>query len=1453
MRRRVRVMLGAAVGVLGTVALLIVGGITLMLRSERGRAWTTRRTTALLQEQLAPGTQLALHGLRLTPIGSVMLDSVTLADSSGQRVVSLGRVEARLALGPLLDRELQILSLRVEHPTVALVRGADGDWNVAGLARRDSADSATASADPAAGAAWRIRLEDARLDQGTVTLTTPDSLPSLSAVTRSYREITLALGPSAFSTGEGRGDVTIAQLALSADDPPLRLREASGRVGIAPDSIGLDLPRITINDSRLALNGRIGIPAGDEEARLDLAVRGERVSLADLTWASDLVPAAGSGSARLRIVNGPRRGVTRYVLTDVVIQAGDSDLRGRLVADVGGVGDAGNAVEVRDLDMIAAPLDLVLVRELFGDSVPPPPFDGRLRGRVRARGGPLDRWQLDSSTLIYEDRRLGGAESRFTVSGTLDLADTETRLLPLLVRIDSMDVRTAGAITDVADELRGYLAGSVRLDGPVSDLRFQELDLLHIDGSLPRSHVRGSGRIAEDTATTWLEARLALDTVGVASFGRAFSSEVLAGRLHGTLDVAARGDSVALDLALSGEGADLTFVGASSLDTARLVLRGDLNVWRLDARRFAPELTLPAHRITAQARLGIDGPWDEPSGPVAFAIDSSSSLARLSLSDGRGALVLEPGGVRVDTLALRGPVGEVSARGRLSRDPALRDTLRFLARLDSAALLNGFLDDSLAVAWADSLGGTARVEGIALGSLDTMAVSALLRGDSLRAGSYALRRVDAELLLSGLPTATQGLVTFDVANLDGLGIPVHQLSSEATVRDAAWADASLRIIAADTLIASARADIHYMGDSLELHLDSLDARTQNATWTLQRPARVFSAPDRIEVDSLDLASTDGARLTLDAALMTVGDVYLRTVATALPLRHARFTGLMTERVDGALSIDATLTGTTASPRLTMTGSLDSATVDGTEAPRFSFESQYADRMANVTMRGQLVERDAFTVAAELPVDLTLEARTLERRLVDAPLYVRVTADGSPLGGVQALLPGVRDLRGGYDADIQVTGTWEALEPRGILLVRDGAFAIPALGTGFREFDAEVGFAPDSILVYRARLADERSLTDTASVEGAIVRTRRGWRTDLRSVARSLRVIDDPRVAEADASWQLRMSGPLDSLAIGGVITVPVANVSIGQQRRQVLQLEEDRAAATAGSAYAPTLEGLRVRLGNEVRLKSPEASVQLTGEVDVTGRLDEPNVIGEILAARGTYRLDLGLLQRTFQVDSGRVRMNGPLSISPALDIHASYVVRQADREDVHINARISGTVDQPRLQLGSSDLGTTASETEIISYLLFGAPTFALDGQSASAVRLATAALVPSIGGAAERALGARLPFLSELQVVTVAGDSPQNFTLNSFEGLLNSFALTAGTQVGTDSYLRLSGGVCRGANRAAQSLPAWFGVAAEYRPRERLSAEVSLTPGSAPCNRIGTFAQIYQVGFDLYRDWRW
>ena len=1456
MRRRLKVALLVAVAILGGTSLAVMGGALLLLRTDRGNEWVRARIERELQTALGARGRAIIGRLVLSPLGTIALDSLELRDDAGDLVVASGPIAGRYALGPLLDGELRLHLVTARRPQVHLAQDASGQWNLGTL----FGDAAATPSVPSAGLAvgWRVTIDSLSLTDGLLTVTRPDSLPSLPPKVSRYAAMQLVLGPSRYSTGSNEGEFDVRRLAVDIESPPVPLQHAEGRVALWPDSMRLDLRAVRLPNTRGSLDGSIGWGAPDTDLRLALTLRADTIAFSDIAWISPLVPVDGGGRAVVRITNGPARGVTRYAIDSLDGTGTASRFTGRFIADVGG------SVAIRDVDVTLAPLDFAFLHEILGDSVPGEPWDGILRGRMLARGGPLDAWRLDSSSLEFEDRRIGGARSRFTVAGTLDLLASPLVLRPLDVGIDSLDIRTVGAITSKADSLGGFLRGRVSLTGAIDDFRFAGLDLVHNDGAMPASHFRGDGRLALDTSQTWLAMQLILDTLNVAAFGRAISPKRLQGVMSGLVSAEARGDSVALEVALEGEGAYLTFSGATSLDSARLVLKGTASAERFDARRFLVQSDLPAHRLTARAVLGLDGPFTGPSGPLAITLDSTSELAGLKLRDGRANLVLEPGGIRVDTLAVESAVGRLSARGRLSRDPALRDSLRFDATIDSIGLLRGFLPDSLATAWEDSLGGAVHVRGVILGSLDTMDVRAELDGAALRAGSSAADSMVGALSLDGVPHATRGLLTFDATNVLAMGIPISRFSTQATVRDAAWADASMQLTAGDTLRATARADIHWMGDSLRVRLDSLSASTQTANWSLLSPAELLKRPQRTTVDSVRLRSTDGAAFAFGARLDSAGPVAAFIRATRVPISHARFTGFVPTGLDGLLSMNADITGTSRSPIMAVTATIDSATADGRPVPELRFSGGYANREFNVELHGRTEGRDSFVLMGTLPLDLAFESRTLDQRLVKDDLYIRFVADAASLQGFSPLVPGVSDLEGAFDADILVGGRWGDYEPRGVFLLRDGRFTVPALQTGFRNLLMDVSLAPDSVILHRVRLADGDGKGDTATVEGDFHRTAAGWHADIRTFARSLRVIDNPRVAEADVSWQLRLRGALDSLVLGGQVTIPSANAFISTQSRQVLALPEDEIAAASRRQYVPSIEALTVQLGSEVRLRSPEANVQLQGAVAVTGTLEAPDVRGEISATRGTYRLDLGLLQRTFQVDSGVVRMNGVVPVAgglggdpPTLDIHASYLVRQADGEDVQIGARITGTTREPRLKLSSGDLGTTATDTEIISYLLFGAPSFALDDRGSSAVRSATAAttaaLVPSLGGAVEQALGGKIPFVSELQVTTVAGDSPSDFTLNSFEGLLNSFALTAGTQLGTDSYLSVSTGVCRGENRAARSLPAWFGIMAEYRPRERLSAQVSLNPGSSPCTRIGAFTQIYQFGLDLYRDWRW
>jgi len=1442
--RRLRIVLAVALGLIVVVGLAITGVGTYLLRTERGAEWVRARVEGVLQEMVGAGGRVTVGALTLAPLGSMRLDTLAVHDSTGTLILSSGPVEARFDVLPLTERLLHVRYASITRPEAHLVADSAGAWNVAVL----FAGSSGTGRPPSAAPAWRVVVDSLDLHDGLLR-TERTRAPGARPDTMRFAGLTVALGASRYHTGTGSGEVVLRHLAGRSSAPPLDVRNAEGTIVLFRDSAHVELPVIRLPATVARAQGRARWDEGAPAERLAITLRSDALGFSDIAWITALVP-RGEGSAVVRISDRLGGGVMRYAIDSLVARAADSELRGRFVAEVG------RRVAIRDLDLRAEPLDLALVRELFGDSVPAPPWDGEIRGRIRAAGGPLDRWRLDASTLVFEDRRAGGARSRLTIAGELDLSGTTTILRPLDVRIDSLDVRTVGAVTPLADSLAGHLTGRVRLEGPLDDYRFLDLVLAHHVAGLPGSALRGSGRIAADTATTWLEADLALDRVDLASLAPAITPERIRGTVSGRLVASARGDSVALETTLEDGDARLSFTGITSLDTARLVMRGTLDLVALDAGRYLAARDLPSHRVFARAVLGIDGGWTAPEGPIEVRVDSASELAGVAIRDGRALLALEPGGIRVDTLLLDAPLGHLAAHGRLSRDPSLRDTLRFEARIDSVALLRGFLSDSLAAAWQDSLSGRALLRGLAFGSLDTLDLRTEWEGLALRAGSHAADTVRGELFLLDVPYASHGLATLDAVGLHVAGVPVQRLSAEATVLDPQWADASVRLLAGDSLHVSARAEVRRTADSLRVRLDSLDATSRTMRWRLARPSMLVSTPERLTLDSLRLESGDGARLELVARLDSGGPVAGSLRAVRVPIAHAAFTGMAPEGVEGLISIDATLAGTMDAPSLRTTGTLDAVRVDGLAAPTVALTARYDDRLLDAELRGRSSDtsatRDAFTLTAALPLDLSLRSRTLAQRKLDDDVFVRLVADGTSLGGFEALLPGVRELRGGIDADVLVSGRWGSLEPRGVILVRDGAFAVPALRTGFQDLLMDVALTPDSVIFHRVRLSDERAPGDSASLEGVFFRRDTRWNADLRTFARNLRVIDDPRLAEADVSWQLRLRGQVDSLLLGGEVTVPNANAFIGRQRA-ILDVEPAATTTTVVSRYVPRIDQLTIRLGNEVRLRSPEANVQLTGDIAVTGSLTDPNVRGEILATRGTYRLDLGPLQRTFHVDSGVVRLNGPMDIPATLDIHTSYLVRQAEREDVKIGARLVGTVREPRLVLSSSDLGTAASETEIISYLLFGSPSFALDNNGTWAVRTATAALVPSLGGAVERALGGRLPFISELQVTTVAGNSPTDFTLNSFDGLLNSLALTAGTQLGTDSYLNLSGGVCRGEKQAASSLARWFGVAVEYRPREKLSALLSLNPGSSPCNRVGTFSQIYQFGLDLYRDWRW
>jgi hypothetical protein len=151
-----------------------------------------------------------------------------------------------------------------------------------------------------------------------------------------------------------------------------------------------------------------------------------------------------------------------------------------------------------------------------------------------------------------------------------------------------------------------------------------------------------------------------------------------------------------------------------------------------------------------------------------------------------------------------------------------------------------------------------------------------------------------------------------------------------------------------------------------------------------------------------------------------------------------------------------------------------------------------------------------------------------------------------------------------------------------------------------------------------------------------------------------------------------------------------------------------------------------------IRLLSEEMNIEMAGELDVLydRQSRELVMLGDLLAIRGTYEV----LGRTFAVESGTVRFFGTPGINPILNIVASTRVQTPGAgggggDPVTIQALVSGTLQAPRVDLSSPD-GSIA-ESDLVSYLVFGVPSYQLASGQTQLLQGAAGSLLGSTLGA--------------------------------------------------------------------------------------------------------------------------
>jgi translocation and assembly module TamB len=556
----------------------------------------------------------------------------------------------------------------------------------------------------------------------------------------------------------------------------------------------------------------------------------------------------------------------------------------------------------------------------------------------------------------------------------------------------------------------------------------------------------------------------------------------------------------------------------------------------------------------------------------------------------------------------------------------------------------------------------------------------------------------------------------------------------------------------------------------------------------------------------------------------------------------------TAGIAGELGLDVQVGGTAESPTLRGSATLEGGRFGNFQAPFLQGVVDYSNRRLETDLLLWRTGENVLDVGATLPLDLALKGA--KERQVDGPLSVHAHADSVDLGILEALTPGIQKVSGVLSSDVNVSGTWQAPRLSGALQILDGAMTIPGLGVRFAQVRGGATFQGDSVVLRDVALSSNGG---TLGITGS-VRLQDLARPvlDLGFRANDFRAIDVRNFLTLDATGGLQLQGPFFRSTLTGNLTANSGVLYFADLvSKRIIDLEDPTIADLVDTTLlrredlgakfqnrfldSLTITNLGVEMGTDVWLRSAEANIQLTGQVQLSKTRQEYTPSGTLEAVRGNYTLKVGPVTRDFTVERGTVRYFGDLNA--ALDIRASHVVPAVRGEEVPVIAAITGTLYAPKVTLEST-FNPPISQTDLVSYLVTGYPAnearrlgFSLE----AGLSYFSSALSSELERALIQDIGVPLDLI-EIRPGVATGAGGSTVT-----------QVAAGWQLGSKTFLRFNAGFCP--ENLGQFSYSNLGASLEFRFSKEWRLQTSVEPSLQSCHQdIGiTSTNPYQIGSDI------
>ena len=1469
MRRSLAVLLWIIAGLLAC----FLGTLSGLVNTAAGRALLGAVAKSAAATAVGGRIEIgAVHGSLLTDL---QLSEVRLYDPDSTLVAELPQVGLSYRLLDLLGGRVVLRDVTLDHPYVNLLQHKNGRLDIEELLHLGE-HHGPPSRTPAA----LVLLRNVRIEDGTVLLrlqARPSPSDSSAEIenagadgrrrVRRFDHVNASVRALRISSPTEKGiRIDVDSLSTLVSDPQVAVRHLAGRAIIAGDSLDANFPIVGLPGTRATLKGMFRWPHGP--VLYDLDVRADSATLTDLKFIVPGFPAGAvyHGQAQVRS-HGPDLLEIHLDPLDLTYHGGR--LTGRVTAlSRAGVGIAA----LTGGDLTAQNFDLSFAQP-FIDSLP---FLGRLDGHTTVDGD-IDALALDVDLTFRDSLVPGWPVSRIRGNGTVGAgAPLGLRFEPFQVQSSDIDLGTARRVIPGLP-LRGTLDASGTLNGRIRNVHFAGALRQH-DGPATATVARGSLAFDSRTDTLGVAVDLTADTLSFDGLHSSFPGLTVQGSAAGTIRANGTPGALATHLDLTGLSGDGHIKADGTLDLSPGHFAGrnaDVSWSELDPQDWIAGA--PPSRLAGHARGTIEADSGKaPAGSFEATIDPSM-VAGAALDGGFLGGRFADNRFYVDSMLLHQPGIRVTGLGDIGWHHPGAGSLIVDIEADSVDGLDSLLtwvtgrsrapDGTLA-----PLVGDARASVTLDGALDSLTVTVRGSFDRLQGRGLMFSAALAHLqVLPGPVPRFAGDVTFDSARGFGEQLSSARMAARGTADSLVWA---LRSGLGELATLSGGGRLHRSRDTTAVGVDSLGIDAPGGSWTLDQPVDVAITDTTIRVGRISLTQNGGqGKVSGQADLRTTGPGQATLQAVGVPI--AGIYALLerdTTGVGGTMTATLGVAGTRARPTYTGSFAMSGASFGDFRSPYVDGTIEYANQRLDGTMHVWRSGQRVLNLTAHLPLDLALE-RVEHRQLADS-LMVRAVADSVDLSVLEAVTPTLKRVAGYLSADAGIRGTWDALRLDGTVAIDSAAATIPSIGARYEQLAGRFRLSGDTIAVQALTARSDRG---SATVSGYV-------RLDqlskpvlaLHISADRFKALDIRNSLAVTATAELDLTGPVFGASLRGRGTVTSGVLYFADLvNKRVINLDSpdpwiaslidtsladlirrERLGPAFQSVFLDSLrvDGLHLTMGNDVWLRSSEANIQLTGAVDLNKRLRNYLISGALQTPRGTYRLTLKPVTKDFTVSQGTVTFFGTPDLDAALNIRATHVVHTtattassgAAPSDVTVTATIGGTLLVPKLTLSGDQ--PNMSQTQIISYLLFGQPSAPIGGDPgtvASRSALVTSAVASIVSGQVEQSvvsdLGIPIDYF-EFHPETGAGAS------------LTGAQLAAGWQIGRKTFLVLNAGYCQ---NTPIDFSSTLGASLQFRISPEWRTEASFEPVTN-CNLTltnlwGGLTGLRQVGLDLFWERRY